>query len=132
MKGKRGDARSDLYSTGGHALRNVERSAALRRTQPAGRHELPSQSSAPLLSRGGSPGKPDRRQNAERDPERRYATAFELALDLDRPDQAIFADCAPVHGLAAGIENRKALFYSGLIMVPTAILALLTFVARHQ
>jgi serine/threonine-protein kinase len=132
VKGKRGDARSDLYSLGAMLYEMLSGAPPFEGPSPLAIMNSHLNGTAPLLSGVNPQVSRIVAKMMERDPERRYATAFELALDLDRPDQAIFAEYAPVHGLHAGLQGKKALFYSGLIMIPTAIFALLMLVARHQ
>jgi hypothetical protein len=63
----------------------------------------------------------------ERDAARRYATAFELALDLERPDQAMFGELG-----SEVMRKNQALFYSGVLAIPTAVFALLFLFAHYQ
>ncbi|HUO61386.1 MAG TPA: hypothetical protein VMU24_12010, partial [Candidatus Acidoferrales bacterium] len=67
----------------------------------------------------------------ERDPDRRYASAEEFARDLHYPEQAIELG-------NRNIEREQkawitiAASYCAMLLIPTIILALLLYFARHQ
>ena len=70
----------------------------------------------------------------ERDPKNRYASAREFARDLQHLDQVGVEDRPELqdwkkrksHGL------RKILYYSGLALIPVAILLIMMLVAHHR
>ena len=136
VKGKRGDARTDVYQLG-----IIVYEMLTGQTPFTGVNEL-----VVLNSRLVNDPVPPREANPElsagleavllcaleRDPSRRYPTArhFANALstsDIIQPD----LEQRTVPSAAPAVE-RKALLYSGLAMIPASIFVLLVYVASHQ
>ncbi len=101
VKGKRGDGRSDIYSSGRDPLRNADRQAALHRLTPmqAMNDRLLNHPTPPaVLDPSISPQLQEVIYRAlERDPKNRYAKAHEFAHDLEHLDQVGVEDRPEMH-----------------------------------
>jgi eukaryotic-like serine/threonine-protein kinase len=138
VKGKRGDARSDVYSlgvmlyemlTGQVPFSGPNPLAALNqrllRTPPPPRD----------IDRAVTPQIQEIIFRAmERDPANRYQTARDFAHDLTNPEQVGITEReeASGNGLIHAAPNRRAWYYLALALIPVAIFALLLFVAHMQ
>lgn len=132
VKGKRGDARTDVYQLG-----VIVYEMLTGQTPFTGINEL-----VLLNSRLVNDPIPPREANPElsagleavllcaleRDPMRRYPTARHLAGALSAPEWAAKRAAAA----AAPRLERKVLVYSGLAMIPASLFGLLMYVASHQ
>ena len=120
---------------GRHALRDADRASR----PSAGPNPL-----AVMNERVLNDPKPARKLNAEispqlqeilyraleRDPRHRYATAHEMAWDLEHQDQVGVQGRG---GRSAGRRgvNKKVLLYTGMALVPVALFALMLLLAKH-
>ncbi len=137
VQGKRGDFRSDIYAVGVMLYEMltgqlpyegdnawIVMNAKLQNNPPSPREIDPdiSQSMENILLRA-----------LARDPKERYASAHNLALDLQYPDQASASAPAqphhPTHWLPTW--TMSAVPYIGLALAPP-LLTLLAYVARHH
>jgi serine/threonine-protein kinase len=137
VKGQRGDQRSDIYALGvmlyemltgetpfsGPNPLAVMNERVLHDPRPARklRAEISSQLQE-ILNRA-----------LERDPRHRYATASEMAWDLEHPDQVGVEEDERRLSLG-GLRlpgARKLMLYAGLALVPIVLFALMLLLARR-
>ena len=132
VKGKRGDARSDIYALGVMLYEMVSGQSPFLAANPF----------AAMNARLVSEAIPVRQLNPkvspelegiiawamQRDPGERYASARELSFDLTHPGQTKVVEF-PRESQA---RSKKLLFYSALAAIPGSILGLLLYVAGHQ
>jgi eukaryotic-like serine/threonine-protein kinase len=138
VKGKRGDARSDLYSLG------VILFEMLAGEPPFSGPDPFTVLNAKLQSKPVSPQKFTSEispalsevvlRALERDPRKRYRDARELAWDLEHPDQAVVVEgTSGEPNLRHGSFRKGGIFpYLLLALIPLAIFALLLYVAGRK
>jgi len=135
VKGHRGDQRSDIYAAG-----------AMLYEMLAGRPPFAGLTPLAIMNaRLQTDPVPVRQFNAdvsmqlqeilframERDPHHRYATAGEMARDLEHQDQVGFAERMrePVAKKRTTLSGRKILLYAGLALVPLLLFGLMIVMA---
>ncbi len=137
VKGKRGDARSDVYSLGvmlyemltGKVPFRGENAFVIMNDRLLN-NPVPPREAEPSVS-------PELQEiiyrALERDPKNRYASAHEFAWDLTHQDQVGVADRPELRDwkLRRSPWRRRILFYAVLAAIPVVIFALLLYVARH-
>jgi eukaryotic-like serine/threonine-protein kinase len=138
VKGKRGDARSDLYALGVMLYEMLTgkvpftgENAFLIMNDRLLNNPVPPREIDPSIT-------PELQEiiyrALERDPKNRYATARDFAGDLQHPEKVGVAVRPELHNW----KNRrtpwgkKILFYVALALLPVVIFALLLYVARHS
>ena len=138
VKGKRGDARSDIYALGvmlyemltGKVPFTGSNPFAIMNDRLLNNPEPPREINPEI-----SPQLQEIVYRAlERDPRNRYASAREMAWDLKHQDQVGVSERVELRDWRKRSTPwlRRALFYVALALIPIIIFGLLLFVARHS
>jgi serine/threonine-protein kinase len=138
VKGKRGDARTDIYSMGVILYEMVTGKLPFSGPSPIAamndrllNHPTPPRVADPSVS---AQLQEVLYRALERDPQNRYATAQEFQHDLEHLDEVGVEDRAELRDWQKRKSHlsRKILYYGGLVLIPVVVLLIMVLIAHRH
>ena len=138
VKGKRGDARSDLYAVGVMLYEMLSGKTPFSGPSPLAvmndrliNHPMPPREAEPSIT----PQLQEVLYRAlARDPKNRYPSAHSFAQDLEHLDQVGVAERTELANWKQrrSVQSRKVVYYTALALIPFALFLVMMLLARHR
>jgi serine/threonine-protein kinase len=136
VQGKRGDARSDLYSLGVMLFEMLAGQAPFSGSNPftVMNNRLQNEAAPIRTLRPEAPAALEEilYRALERDPRLRYPTAADFKRDLENPEQVGVEERRFPSRLGMAPAARRVYLYAGLALIPVALFCLMLLLSQHQ
>jgi eukaryotic-like serine/threonine-protein kinase len=136
VKGKRGDARSDLYSVGIMLYEMLTGKTPFTGRSPVAIMNARLTRNLPPLRLTGFALASQLQEvlcrATEREPRNRYASAHEFGVDLEHLDQVGVAERPELTAKSSATALSRILLYALIALVPVALFVLMLLLSRHR